>query len=157
MATSLKQTAADLVTDPSVVLPKDREAAADVLAKMIRDRHDTSTLRGSQDAARRALGLPSTAATFDEFQGEVDKGDRTKARRIRKTRKAAAKAARRRGVRSLGTSGASSPGGLVAQALGLVVLYFLLRNASTAAELLGSVRRGVEWIMTPVPFGGRTP
>ena len=155
MATSLRQTAADLLTDPSTKLPKDREAAADALAKMIRDQHDSSTLRGTQNAARRALGLESVERQFTEATGEIDKADRTRRKRVKRTSRAAAKAVKGRGIRSLGASGAASPGGLIAQALGLLLLYFVLRNTGSAAQLLGMLRRGVEWVLQPIPLGGR--
>jgi hypothetical protein len=138
-----------------VRLPKDREAAADVLAKMIQDQHDTATPRGTQNAARRALGLESVERTFTEATGEIDKADRTRKRRVKRTTRAATKAAKGRGIRSLGASGAASPGGLIAQALGLLLLYFVLRNTGSAAQLLGFVRRGVEWVLQPIPLGGR--
>ena len=154
MAGSLKQTAIDIVSFQR--LPADPEAAADAVTKMVRDEHPTATLVAAQNAARRALGLGSVAATFTEYQGEVDASKRAAAKRKKRGVRAARKLAARPGIGSLGAAGASSPGGLIAQALGLILLYFVLRNASSAAELLQMVRRGVEWVVTPIPLGGST-
>jgi len=153
MATSLRQTAADLLADPSVKLPEDREAAADVLSRMVRDEKPDSTLRGAQNAARRALGLDSVERTFTEAEADIAR----RGKRAKGVKRSATRAAKGRGVRSLGSAGASSPGGLIAQALGLLLLYFVLRNAGSAAQLLGLVRRGVEWVLQPIPLGGRAP
>jgi len=152
---SMKATAERLAA--SMDLPADREAAADVLARAVRDRHDTSTQRGAVNAARRALGLDSIERTYTDATEELDAPKRTRARAAKRSGRKAVKVAKRRGVRSLGTTGTATAGGIVAQALGLVVLYFVLRNATTAADALAGVRRGVKWIMEPTPIGGNTP
>lgn len=149
---AMADTARDLVS--SMTLPDDREAAAEILGREIRKRHDRASQRGALNAARKALGLPSIERTFTDATNEIDAKGRSRARAVSKGGKKARKAAKKRGVRSLGTTGTASAGGIIAQALGLVVLYFVLRNASTGADALAGIRRGVEWIMKPIPIGG---
>lgn len=95
-------------------------------------------------AARAALGLPSDVATSPAATSTP--------RRRRPTAGAVKRVAKRRGVSSLGLTGSASVGGIVAQMLGLVVLYFVLTNAGTASGVLGSARRAVEWVLEPVPL-----
>lgn len=149
---AMADTARDLVS--SMTLPDDREAAAEILGREVRKRHDRASQRGAMNAARKALGLPSIERTFTDATNEVDAKGRGRARAVSKSRRKVRKAVKRSGVRTMGTTGAASAGGIIAQALGLVLLYFVLRNASTGADALAGIRRGVEWIMKPIPIGG---
>lgn len=46
----------------------------------------------------------------------------------------------------------SSAGALVAQSLGLVALYWFVRNAGSAAGLIRGVRRAFDWWISPAPL-----
>ena len=46
----------------------------------------------------------------------------------------------------------SSVGALVAQSLGLVALYWFVRNAGSAAGLIRGIRRAFDWWITPAPL-----
>jgi len=115
----------------------------DLTELVLNERPDVK--RGSaRAAARAALGVsepaPAPAAPV------------RKARRRKVPAGSARKVAKRAGVTSLGLSGSASVGGIVAQTLGLIVLYFVLTNAATAAGVLASVRQAVEWVLQPVPL-----
>lgn len=115
----------------------------DLTELILNERPDVK--RGSaRAAARAALDLPADASPPPAA---------TPTRRRRgPSAGSVRKVAKRRGVSSLGLSSSATVGGIVAQMLGLVVLYFVLTNASTASGVLASARRAVEWVLQPVPL-----
>ena len=90
---------------------------------------------GDPDEARRTAGLPSKAVA-----------SKSKPRKKR---------ARRRKVPRLRVAPASSFGSLIAQMLGLVLLYWVIRSAGAVGEIFDRVGSGVRWLVQPVGWGQR--
>jgi len=117
----------------------------DDLTELVLNERPDVKRASARAAARAALGLA------DETPPPVSSSG-GKRRRPVPGKAAARKAVKRRGISTLGMSGAGSVGGIVAQMLGLVVLYFVLTNAGTASGVLASARSAVEWVLQPVPL-----
>lgn len=146
MAKSLADIARELAAEED--LPTDRAEAAERLASLIREERPTASVRGSQNAARAALGQSSVESDIRE--GEASRRPAGRSARAQPRRRA-----RRRRVRvpALGMRRAASVGGLVAQAIGLVALYWLLRYSGAAARIVAGIARALEWLRAPLPLG----
>ncbi len=114
----------------------DPDATVDTVARRILDVRPDVRARSAQDAAARALGEP----TVSEQVREARRADRPRRRR-RRGRTVTVRRVRR-----------SPVGGLLAQALGLILLYWLVRWGGSVAEAVDRVRRAVDWLMAPEPI-----
>lgn len=93
--------------------------------------------------ARRTAGVP--AEDPDPTGGQPTSGGAGGRRSPRKR-------ARRRRRRMVKVPATSSIGGLVAQSLGLVALYWFVKNAGSAAGLIRGIRRVFDWWVSPSPL-----
>lgn len=143
-------------------LPDDPIEAREYLVSEIRLVRDDVTVAGARRAAAAELGV-SADDEADYRRAEAEAAGRSRDRR-RKAKRGAKRAAgtvrretrrpRARGVTSLGLAGGSLTfGGILAQALGLVALFWLLRNVALPERAVSGAASALRWLRDPVPVG----
>ncbi len=139
---SLATLARELNTELGDIDDDDRRAAE--IANALRLQRPDTTTKGRQAAAAKAAGVaaPPTGEEAAALQEEPGRAGRA-AKRGRKT---AARRFRRARV--------STVGGLVAQALGLTALYWVLRFPDSITRAADGLARGFAWLAAPIPLGG---
>jgi hypothetical protein len=117
------------------------EEFAERIGRQIRLERPDVKPRSAVSAARRQLGIaaPDSPAPTVGGSGRARRGAGRAARRV-------ARRASRGVVRSTAA--------LTSQALGLLLLYWLLRNAGSVARLSDAVVDGLEWLTSTAPIGG---
>lgn len=149
MVTSLAELARAIHAEERGDLPSEVEERADAVARRLREERPDVTVRGAQTAAARVVGV-DTPTERHRQASDIEKTGKRRRRRVRRRVRRLAKGPRRRGITSLGLrAGRASAGGLIAQALGLVLLYWIVRNADTAGTALAGIRRGLGWVFDP--------
>ena len=120
---------------------------AETIAREIRLERPDVKARSAIDAARRTLGLPTVAAETADAVGGDGRARRGAGRVARRT-------ARRAVPRGLVRTGAAVTG----QVMGLLLLYWLLRNATAIGRLSDALTGALDWLVSTAPIGGnKTP
>ena len=131
---TLAEVAAELAGSVEGTDPQER---ADRLTRRIREEHpDRWKVRSVQNAAARALGVETPS-------------DPGRAAQPGKRRR------RRRRVPRIRVAPAASFGTLIAQMLGLVLLFWVIRHAGAVGEIFDRVGSAIRWLVEPVGWGER--
>lgn len=151
---------AEALSDAALRLARDLQGQglagpelADAVEHELRLERPDTTTRTRQRAAARAARIE----TPEEARRQVEGAERqTRGRRRRGVRRARRRVARLARPRSP-TRRTTTVAGIVAQTLGLVFLYWLIRNAGAAENITGALARAFRWLMEPRGIPGRAP
>lgn len=151
MAESLAAIAALLAQSPSVADAPSPEERAARLTSLIRSEHPERSwkTRSVQNAAAKAVGTSTPGELQREArQAEAAGERRTRARSGRLLRSGRRLRSQIPSARSP-VGGASTVRGLIAQALGLLILYWVLRTPDAITRITSGFRRVLDYLVSP--------
>jgi hypothetical protein len=143
---TLGAVAQSLADRPEVSRIRDDQERAAALVSLIRREHPERdwTTRSVQRAAARALRVEEPADLIRRGRAAQASGSRRRAKGRARARRAGRKVTRVR------VAPASTFGAIIAQGLGLVALYWVVRSAGAVGRILDAGRSAVRWLVAPV-------
>jgi hypothetical protein len=148
---SLRSAVAEAARDPGVVDITDPAERAAAIVSVVRGTHPGAwQTRSVQNAAAKAVGVETPTALEAEVRTDSATADAAKARRATARRRTVGRKARRLGRVATAPRFAptASARGIVAQVVGLLLLFWVLRTPGVIARITGGLAAGFQWLVS---------